>query len=483
MIVVLKLEQERSFCNLSRVLKGGVTLDITVKPVNEVKETDAWIINKKMTEFKQLQLIQVDQKHFLFIGTDKDKVTTEDIRYLGGEVRKKLIALETFTNVQIDFQELAKQFGTFPEMKVVTAFLEGWKLGGYDFTEYKKEAHQVDLILDIDQVKYQEALRGAGKTADAINIARDLCNEPANKLTPAIYAKRIKAIFKDTNAKVEIIDTDELGSAGFHATAIVGAGSKDQPKAAIISLKNANVKHVALVGKGITFDTGGTNVKTMNDIGEMKMDMGGSAAVVGAMKLLTDTKAPVHVTAIIPLATNVTGREAFLPSDVITYQNGTTVEVGNTDAEGRLVLADGILYAQEVGAETIIDIATLTGTIGQALGLKSAGIFTNQEEDLWTYKRLGEETGDHVWPMPVTLDYQTYIESDTADINNMSSSPFGGAITAALFLHHFVEKGKKWVHIDMANTVRPWKVEGYHVKGAAGYGVRLLSEIVLADTE
>lgn len=456
-------------------------MKITILPVKELEQTDRWAISEKMTEFGQLQVVQAGQRHYLFVGMDKATMTCEDIRYLSGEVRKKLIELETYTVAQIDFSQLIEKASDLAELEAVTAFIEGWELGGYTFNHYKKEDKQVEIMLDLDQQKYQQAQKQASETVAAVNTARDLCNEPANKLTPATYATRIQEIFSKTKATVELVETDQLHNRGFHATAIVGAGSKYPPKVAIISLKNSEDKHIALVGKGITFDSGGTNVKLMSDIGEMKMDMGGSAAVVGAMKLLATSHAPVNVTAIIPLATNVAGKQAFLPSDVIRYRNGTTVEVGNTDAEGRLVLADGILYAQEIGAEMIIDIATLTGTIGQALGLKTAGIFSNHEEDLWGYKRIGDEIGEYVWPMPVTKDYQTYIDSDTADLNNMSKSPFGGAITAALFLQHFVEEDKKWVHIDMANTVRPWKIKGYHVAGASGFGVRLLTEIILSE--
>lgn len=443
------------------------------------KDTKApFITTDKMKKFGETQVIQADGSFYLAVGMDKEQIREQDLRILAGNVRGELAKQEENLRVKIDFDQLVSTCQSLEERAAVTAFIEGWKLGGYTFTNYQKQEKTAEITLQFDEEKYADALKHATHIASAVSTARDLCNEPANKLTPAIYAKQLEALFKDTNAEVEIVETDQLDEKGFHATAIVGAGSSYPAKVAIITLKNAETKHLALVGKGITFDSGGTNVKTMSDIGEMKMDMGGSAAVVGAMKLLTDEQAPVHVTAIIPLATNVAGSNAFLPSDVITYRNGTTVEVGNTDAEGRLVLADGILHAQEIGAETIIDIATLTGTIGQALGLKTAGIFSNNEADLWNYKMIGEQTGDYVWPMPVTEDYKTYISSNTADINNMSSSPFGGAITAALFLKHFVEEGKKWVHIDMANTVRPWKIEGHNVTGAAGFGVRLLAEIV-----
>src|SRR5699024_9714232 len=287
-----------------------------------------------------------------------------------------------------------------------------------------------------------------------------------------------KTVFEDTKVDVKIINEADLQAEGFIATEIVGKGSANETKLAILNYKNSSNDPIGLVGKGVTFDSGGTNVKTMSDIGEMKMDMGGSAAVVGALKLISDLNLQTSIIAVIPLVTNLSDGASFLPSDIITYANNFHVEVGNTDAEGRLVLADGLLYTQAKGAKTVIDIATLTGTIGQALGLKMAGIFSNKEEDLWRYKEIGEQTGDHVWPMPLVDDYKTYIKSDSADLNNMSSNPFGGAITAAVFLKQFIEEDHHWIHIDMANTVRHWKKDGYYTEGAAGFGVRLLTELV-----
>ncbi|MFJ7933311.1 M17 family metallopeptidase [Sporosarcina sp. NPDC096371] len=458
-------------------------MNIAIIPMNDIDADVGYIVHEEMIEFGEITNIQVEGQVYLVVGVKKEQITLENIRFLGGKIRKEVQKYALYTNATIMFEALHSYCSDFQEDEVVTAFVEGWHLGGYEFLSYKKEATKTAPILHFELKKYGAAARKGELRATAVGVARDFCNEPANKLTPAIYADKLKRLFHETNVDVEIIDTDQLIQRGFEPTAIVGAGSKYPPKVVILTLKNKDTKHIAFVGKGITFDSGGTNVKTGSDIGEMKMDMGGSAAVVGAMKLLADSDSPVYVTAILPLATNVAGKDSYLPSDVITYRNGMTVEIGNTDAEGRLVLADGILYAQEIGAETIIDIATLTGTIGQALGLKTAGIFSNHEENLWAYKKLGEQIGDYVWPMPTTLDYQTYIASHTADVNNMSTSPFGGAITAAVFLQNFVEKDKKWIHIDMANTVRPWKVEGYYVTGASGFGVRLLAEIVHSENK
>lgn len=449
---------------------------ISIIPVSEQTKIKALHQTLKFGEIQQV--VSEDNLH-VYVGGQKKGMTAEDVRYLGG-VTRKAVQSSGCDQASFDMAAFIEIGAGLAEESLVVAWLEGWYLAGYQFTMYQKQEKQTAVMLLLDE-KYESYRQTARIRANAVNTARDLCNEPANKLTPAVYAERIQEIFHRSKVQVKIIETEELQEAGFEAIATVGKGSSNPPKLAVLTLKTADQKHVALVGKGVTFDSGGTNVKAGGDISEMKMDMGGSAAVVGAMKLLADLELPVHVTAIIPLVTNVAGGNAYLPSDVIRYANGLHVEVGNTDAEGRLVLADGILHAQELGAETIIDIATLTGTIGQALGLKVAGIYCNQEKALWGYKELGEKTGDYVWPMPLVQDYQTYLKSDTADINNMSANKFGGSITAALFLENFVSGDKKWVHIDMANTVRPWQINGYYVPGASGFGVRLLTEMVMKE--
>lgn len=457
-------------------------MNLTVLTINDPHHLSEFAFDESCISFGHTLLFQKNKSMYLNVGVKKEHLVIEDLRYLGGKVRKEILPL-SIDNVLLDFPTLISQCNGFSEQEVVTAFIEGWYLAGYQFLTYKQKERKREAILQIENDTYKKYASNALVRANAVNLARDLCNEPANKLTPAVYAAKLKEIFLNTKVEVDIIETDNLMEQGFEAIATVGKGSSHPPKLAVLTLKNSEKKHIALVGKGVTFDSGGTNVKSGNDIGEMKMDMGGSAAVVGAMKLLSDLGTPIHVTAILPLVENVSGGNAYLPSDVITYKNGITVEVGNTDAEGRLVLADGLLHAQALGAETIIDIATLTGTIGQALGLKVAGIFSNSEEDLWTYKKLGEQSGDYVWPMPVIEDYQYYLESNCADINNMSSSKFGGAITAALFLKNFIQDGRKWIHVDMANTVSPWKAEGYYVPGASGFGVRLLTELVKKEVE
>src|SRR5699024_10694570 len=238
------------------------------------------------------------------------------------------------------------------------AFLEGWHMATYQFNTYKKEPTdlpQLNLTLNIDQF---ELLDKQAKNKDnAVHFTRDLCNEPSNHLTPAMYAEKLKKVFENTDVQVEIIEGLTLSESEFAGIHAVAKGSVHAPKLVVLTLnRNEVTEPIALVGKGVTFDSGGVNVKTARDISNMKMDMGGSAAVAGTMKLLAHSTDDINVTAILPLVQNLSDGNAMLPSDVITYQNGLTVEVGNTDAEGRLILADGILHAKKLGITKIIDI-------------------------------------------------------------------------------------------------------------------------------
>ncbi|MFC3419967.1 M17 family metallopeptidase [Salinicoccus hispanicus] len=412
---------------------------------------------------------------YSYISAEQEK--SEDWRFIGGKIGKAIIA-NKLTEVFIDFESISASLGENKDQALAGLIYEGIQLSLYRFEHYLNQEKTLQCKVSHDE-RYEQTLEYSKQQAAAISVARDLCNEPANYLTPDTYAEKIFKIFENTDANVSIMSEEEM-ERSMQAVKMVGSGSSRKPRVVVIRIANNPSKPLtALVGKGVTFDSGGINVKTASDIGEMKMDMGGSAAVVGALKNILDNKIDVNVIGIIPMVENLSGSEAYVPSAVVKYSNGLHVEVGNTDAEGRLILADGILYATEQGAKNIIDIATLTGSVGSALGLKYAGILSNDERFITEHAvSIGRETGDHVWPLPLSTEYEHYLESDTADFNNMSSTPFGGAITAAVFLNKFVESHIRWVHIDMANTVRPWKIEGYYTKGAAGFGVRLLCEMV-----
>lgn len=261
----------------------------------------------------------------------------------------------------------------------------------------------------------------------------------------------------------------------------VGMGSNNPPAFfEMWYVTDPDLPLIALVGKGLTFDMGGMNIKTGRNVTDMRCDMAGAAAVIGAMDIVTKLKLKANVVALIPLAENLPDGGAYLPSHVIKYPNGLTVEVGNTDAEGRLVLADALLKAERLGAKKIIDIATLTGSIVAALGKNLAGVF-GDEAIVEELVNISNGCGDRLWPMPMVEEYEDTLKSNLADISNISSSNYAGSITAALFLRRFVDKAS-WAHIDMAGTMDVKEAKGYLSAGATGFGARLLADFVEAKS-
>ncbi|MGG6313634.1 M17 family metallopeptidase [Paenibacillus macerans] len=313
--------------------------------------------------------------------------------------------------------------------------------------------------------------------AEGAMLARDLVNEPPDALNPDRFAAWVEARFAGTPVRVHAYRGQELAEREMHGLLAVGAGSKHPP--ALIELAYSggaeDLPLLALVGKGITFDMGGMNVKTAPDISDARMDMGGAAAVIGAMDILVRQRVAVRVTALIAIADNLPDARAMLPSSVIRYPNGLTVQVANTDGEGRLILADALLHAAKLGAAEAIDIATLTGNVGQALGLGIAAILGDAGMAR-TLVAIGERNGERLWPMPLMEEYESELRSDYADLRNVGTSGMAGAIIAALFIRKFVADGLKWVHIDMAGTVQYKQEVGYSAAGATGYGARLLAD-------
>src|SRR5690606_32408270 len=308
---------------------------------------------------------------------------------------------------------------------------------------------RVHLKLKQEAIRKKEVDRGIIR-AEATAFARDLMNEIPSRLTPETFPKVLTDAFKDVNVDVVVHDKPSLEKMEMNGILAVNRGSKHDP--AMIELHYKGNPHkplIAFVGKGVTFDTGGISLKGGRNISDMRMDMGGAAAVAGAVKLLADMNADVNVVGLIQTVENMPDRHSLLPGDIITYKNGKTVQVGNTDAEGRLILADGLIRAQELKADYIVDIATLTGAIVHALGTRIAGIF-GDERLMFTMKEVGDENGDFVWPMPLIDDYDKSLKSDYADFSNISNMNYAGSITAALFLRRFVDDPSRWIHVDMA---------------------------------
>lgn len=352
-------------------------------------------------------------------------------------------------------------------------------------TKAKKGLASLSIAMD-GAAAAQKLHKRLEPVAVGAHLARDLMNEPPNSLYPASYAARIQKELTKLGVKVEIIDDKKMKTLGMGAALAVGQGSARPPRMVVMRWNGktkgtAKPKNpLAFVGKGVTFDTGGISIKPAASMDEMKMDMGGSAAVVGLMKSLALRKAKVDVVAIVGLAENMPSDRAYRPGDVVTSMSGQTIEVLNTDAEGRLVLADALTYIQRTyKPKLIVDLATLTGAIMVALGYEYSGAFVN-DDGLWNeLSAASGVTGEKIWRMPLDEAYRRAMDGRIADMNNLGDAGrYGGACTAAGFLQRFIEDETKWAHLDIAGTMA-WKADKPTVpRGPVGFGVRLLDRFV-----
>ncbi|WJY27844.1 MULTISPECIES: leucyl aminopeptidase family protein [Sporosarcina] len=398
----------------------------------------------------------------------------ETVRSIAGEAARTLSRAKVESAI-VSATSISRQFSAIPAEDAAVAFTEGWYLGAYQFLTYKSDAEPFCTKLSIEGAAEQHAHTGELR-AEAMSFSRDLMNELSDVLNPETYPERLKETFSGTDVEITVHDKAKLEEMKMNGVLTVGRGSRYAPSFVEMTYRsNPDKPLVALVGKGVTFDTGGISLKSGKDLSDMRMDMGGSAAVAGAMKLLADSGADVNVVALIPMVENTIDNTAVLPGEVIRYKNGHTVQVGNTDAEGRLILADALIRAGELNAKYTLDIATLTGSIENALGSDIAGVF-GDEELADKLKQIGAMNGDAVWPMPLVEAYDTTLASDYADFNNISSLSFAGSITAALFLRRFVAKDTRWLHVDMAGAMQKTSDSGYYPKTATGYGARLLAD-------
>jgi leucyl aminopeptidase len=357
----------------------------------------------------------------------------------------------------------------------VEAIAEGALLGSYAFTTYKSAAARPKLRKITVAGGGGEAkarLARAKIVAEAVTTVRDLVNTPPNDLYPASFADRARELATRAKLEVQVLDERALKRERFGGILGVGQGSSRPPRLVRISYRPARARaKVALVGKGITFDSGGLNLKTAN-MEQMKSDMGGAAAMVAGICAIAALKLPVEVVATIPMAENMPGGGAYRPSDVLTFRNGRTVEVGNTDAEGRLILGDAIARAAEDGPDYLIEASTLTGAQGVALGNRVIGAMG---EPAWrdAVAAAGNAVGETVWPMPLPDDLRPGLDSPVADLVNVTGERWGGMLVGGHFLADFVPDGLPWVHLDIAgpafNTKGPY---GYTPKGGTGAGVR-----------
>jgi leucyl aminopeptidase len=371
----------------------------------------------------------------------------------------------------------------------VRAEVEGALLGLYTFKKYKQSdtngngqgITRINLLANnANEAMLDQAVNHGIALAEATNFARDLVNEPPNVLTPSELANRASAMARQFGLDCEILDRPEMQDLGMGGLLGVAQGSIEPPKFIILRYRGApdgGEKGMALVGKGITFDTGGISLKPAERMHEMKGDMAGAAAVIGAMYAIAALKPAINVTALVPTTENMPGGTAYRPGDILRIMNGKTIEIVNTDAEGRLVLADALSYAVKDGLSPIIDVATLTGGIVVALGSVMSGMFCNDETLSNEIIAAGQVAGEKFWPMPLDEEYEENIQSDIADIKQ-TGGRYASAATAAKILEHFVGDAQ-WAHLDIAGTDFIDTKKPYQEHGATGVAVRTLTELVL----
>jgi len=333
--------------------------------------------------------------------------------------------------------------------------------------------HILPLAKESDE-EMEECLKRVRLLRTSQQLARDLGNRPANDLTPEAFATAAKEMAEDASKlRVTILGMKELQKEKMGGILGVSQGSAEEPRVIVIEHRPKKPKRsVVLVGKGVTFDSGGISIKPSAGMGWMKYDMCGAATVMGVMRAVADLDLPIKVVGLIPAVENMPSGTATKPGDILTMSSGKTVEVDNTDAEGRLILADILHYSARFNPDIVIDYATLTGACVVALGHEAAGMMGNDQELLDTLRKLGEEVGERVWPLPLYGEYLSYLKSDWADLKN-AGSRWGGAVTAGTFLEQFVPEKVKWVHVDIAGVAYNEKEHNGLPKGASGFGVVL----------
>ena len=365
------------------------------------------------------------------------------------------------------------------------AMAEGTLLGLYTFRRYRSKQeddpeHEVEELQIVERDSAKTALIKQGVDrgrvlAEATIFARDMSNEPANVMNPTEMAERARQMAKETGLEFEVLDRPQMAELGMGALLAVAAGS-DQPPKLIVLRYNGDPdneeNNIALCGKGITFDSGGISIKPAAGMGEMKGDMSGGAAVIGAMSAIAQLKPKINIMALVPATENLSGGSATRPGDVVRAMTGKSIEIENTDAEGRLVLADAIGYARKHGRRRLVDVATLTGAAVVALGRITSAVMGNDQPLIDRVLKAGEAAGERMWQLPLFEEYKELNRSKVADVKNTGGRD-AGAITGAQFISEFAEE-IPWAHVDIAGTARTSKNSGYLVTGSTGVGVRTL---------
>ncbi|MCS7057957.1 MAG: leucyl aminopeptidase [Meiothermus sp.] len=430
-------------------------------------------------EFGETLLVSLEEGRepgfALLFGLGKKRgVSLETVRQAGARLVREVARLGFREAVAETF--LAEKFG---KREASYALAEGAFLGGYRWSGYKTEVRRAERLRLWLARSSGPAVARAEVVAEAVNYARNLVNEPPNILTPVELARRAEGMAQELGLQVEVWDEGRIQEAGMGAFYAVAQGSANPPRFIQLTYRPEGPAErvVALVGKGLTFDTGGYSLKPSESQITMKGDMAGAAAVLAAMRAIAKLKPPVEVRAYVAAAENMVSGRAYRVSDVLKSLSGKTIEVLNTDAEGRLTLADAITYADRQGAQAIVELSTLTGACVVALGEKVAGLFANDPRWGREVREAAERAGEKVWPLPLEEEYREMLRSETADLKNTHGrSRSAGAITAALFLSEFTEK--PLAHLDIAGPAYSEKEHPLGPAGGTGFGVRTLVELL-----
>jgi leucyl aminopeptidase len=416
---------------------------------------------------------ELETERLVLVGLGKkNEVSPEEVRQAGGKTAHALrdsgmskVALST---------TLLSALNISPAQ-----FVEGFSLGLYSFDKYraKKDKKKIDVfsILSKGSQRLKNELLVTETISSSVWFVRDLINTPANDMTPTHLAD-IAVSLKRPRLSIRVLEKSDANKLGMGAYLSVAKGSKEPPKFIILDYKGAQGAPIVIIGKSITFDSGGMSLKPPDGMERMKGDMAGGATVLGIVKTISELKLPVRLIGILPATENLLGGSATRPGDVVRSIDGKTIEIINTDAEGRLVLADALGYAQGYKPRAIIDIATLTGACSIALGSEAIAMMGNDRRLMDKLRKAGNKTHERVWEMPLFKEYKEYIKSDIADIKNYGSRN-GSLIASAYFLYEFAGK-VPWVHLDIAGTAWLEKEKPYMPKGASGIGVRLLVNFI-----
>lgn len=446
---------------------------------------------KKIKEFKgdkgdevifyQPKEVKADRVVFIGLG-NLEKIDRESLREMTGKVTKGMIR-KKLQEVLIAVPAAKKIKMEMPS--ILESMLEGAYLGNHLIDKYKKEKKfkplkKISFLVKPDDAKtYKKLSLRIAAICNGTILAREWINTPPNDKKPERLTRSMITLAKKEKLKVTVFDEKTLKQKKFGAILAVAAGSQSKPRLVMLELRHKKAKDtIVLVGKGITFDSGGINLKPSASLADMKSDMSGAAAVAATLITLAKLKPKLNVIGVLPVVENMPSGNAARPGDIITSYNGKTVEIGNTDAEGRLILIDAMSFALEkYKPQIMIDMATLTGACVVALGEKIAGVFTPDDQLADGIIQSGKKTYERCWRMPLPEDYKELFKSDIADLNNIANTRYGGAITAALFLSEFITD-TRWAHIDIAGPAFAQKESGYCAAGGTGFGVRLLCDLL-----